>query len=649
MLRSLLSGVTGLKSYQTFLDVTGNNVANVNTLGYKKSSATFEDLLYQTQFAGTRANETMGGVNPKQIGLGTRIGAIETIYSQGNIEPTGVNSNMAIEGNGFFVLSYGDQTYYTRAGNFVKDGYGNLVQAGNGFNLQGYMYQEDASSAEGVRLSDTLSTVNIPMGHKLSAEATNLIAYRCNLDAGVDPYLPFGVADLSMVMTYPDNSVPPVPVDYQVQFEPGEDAANFLTLHFENADGTVSDITFEATGIDPATGKPVLNLTSGATIDLGGVAYPVTFDAATGELVVGEGGNRQVLALNETMNFSSFSVEDTASGTTYDILAEFDEEGAVLAFWISDAGGVPTRHTVPVNYDREGAFESLDLAGANPPLPGSLATNLALEIAESGAAFTLKWLDPGLPVTSAVYEDVATIAQNRGSVYSSTYSIYDSLGNKYVLEMTFKKIGINTWSWDADIDSNINLPIQGGSGIISFGPDGKLIDPGNLELEVDFSAAGGERETITLDFTGQTMGDGLGGVTQYGSAFTTKAFYQDGHSMGVLTDYQVQPDGTVVGIYDNEETVPFYRIPLAMFTNPGGLSQSGDNVYVVGSNSGMPQLVMPLEQGGGKILGGNLEISNVDIVEEFVNIIKGQRGYQANARMVTTSDSILEETINLKR
>ena len=145
------------------------------------------------------------------------------------------------------------------------------------------------------------------------------------------------------------------------------------------------------------------------------------------------------------------------------------------------------------------------------------------------------------------------------------------------------------------------------------------------------------------------MGDGLGGVTQFGSPFTTKAFYQDGRSMGVLTDFQVQADGTVMGIYDNEEIVPFYRIPLAMFNNPGGLSKAGDNAYVVGSNSGTPQLVMPLEEGGGKILGESLEYSNVDVVEEFVNIIKGQRGYQANARMVTTSDSILEETINLKR
>ncbi len=649
MLRSLLSGVTGLKSYQTFLDVTGNNVANVNTLGFKKSSATFEDLLYQTQFAGSRANDDMGGINPKQIGLGTRIGAIEQIYSQGSIENTGVNSNMAIEGNGFFVTSYGGQTYYTRAGNFVKDGYGNLVQAGNGFNLQGYMYQEDKGAPGGVRLSDTLSTVNIPMGHKLPAEATNLIAYRCNLDAGVDPFLPSGVPELTMNMIFPDGASPANEIDYSVQFAAGDTPADFLTIHFEDPSGAVSDITFETTGIDAATGKPILNLTSGATIDLGGVAYPVTYDPATGELAVGEGGNRQLLDLNETMTFSAFTVEDTAAGSTYDILAEFNEDGAEMAFWVSQDGAAPTRHTVPVSYNQDGSFQDIDLTAVDPALPGTLATNMILEMGDSGTDFTLKWLDPGLPVTSAAYEDVATISQKLDSVYSSTYPIYDSLGNKYVLEMTFKKLGINTWSWEAAIDSNISLPIQGGSGVISFGPNGQILDPGDLTLEVDFSAAGAERETIELDFLGETMGDGLGGVTQFGSPFTTKAFYQDGHSMGVLVDFQVQADGTVMGMYDNEEIVPFYRIPLAMFANAGGLDQAGDNVYVVGSNSGMPQLVMPMEEGSGQILGGNLEYSNVDVVEEFVNIIKGQRGYQANARMVTTSDSILEETINLKR
>ncbi len=648
MLRSLLSGVTGLKSYQSYLDVTGNNIANVNTLGYKKSSATFEDLLYQTQFAGTRANETMGGINPKQVGLGTRIGAIDTIFSQGNIESTDVNSNMAIEGNGFFVVNYGGQTYYTRAGNFVQDGYGNLVQSGNGYELQGYMYQEDASATGGAKLSDTLTTVNIPMGHKLSAEATSVIAYRCNLDAGVESYLPMGIPDMTMQLSFLDSSTPPEAIDYQVQYESGEDAANFLTIHFENPDGTVSDITLEATGIDGDTGNPVLGLTSGATISLGGVDYPVTFDADTGELSVGEGGNEQVFSLYETMQFSSFSVEDSASGTTYDVLAEFDEEGAVLAFWVSDGTSL-TRHTMDVSYAADGSFNDIDLADMDPALPGSLATNLAVNMDETGTSFTIQWLDPGLSVTSGVYEDVATISQNQDSIYSTEYSIYDSLGNEYTLELTFKKLGVNTWSWEASIDADIDIPIQGGSGVISFGSDGQIVDPGDLELEMDFSAAGAERETVTLDFLGETMGDGLGGVTQFGSAFTTKAFYQDGHSMGVLSDFQVQTDGTVVGIYDNDVTVPFYKIPLAMFNNPSGLEQAGDNVYTAGINSGNAQLVMPLEGGSGKILGQSLESSNVDIVDEFVNIIKGQRGYQANARMVTTSDEVLEETINLKR
>ena len=179
-------------------------------------------------------------------------------------------------------------------------------------------------------------------------------------------------------------------------------------------------------------------------------------------------------------------MEDTAAGSTYDILAEFNEDGAELAFWVSQDGAVPTRHTVPVAYNQDGSFQDIDLAAVAPPLPGTLATNMILEMGDSGTDFTLKWLDPGLPVTSAAYEDVATISQKLDSVYSSTYPIYDSLGNKYVLEMTFKKLGINTWSWEASIDSNISLPIQGGSGIISFGPDGQILDPGDLTLEIDF-------------------------------------------------------------------------------------------------------------------------------------------------------------------
>lgn len=141
----------------------------------------------------------------------------------------------------------------------------------------------------------------------------------------------------------------------------------------------------------------------------------------------------------------------------------------------------------------------------------------------------------------------------------------------------------------------------------------------------------------------------IDGVTQYGSGFTTKGYYQDGYAMGVLEDYAVSADGTVSGVYSNGKNQPLYQVALALFANPQGLVKEGDTVFSESANSGMAQVMTPMEGGAGKIMGSNLEMANVDLSQEFVNLIVAQRGFQANARVITTSDQVLEELINLKR
>ncbi|MBC7078557.1 MAG: flagellar hook-basal body complex protein, partial [Synergistales bacterium] len=220
--------------------------------------------------------------------------------------------------------------------------------------------------------------------------------------------------------------------------------------------------------------------------------------------------------------------------------------------------------------------------------------------------------------------------------------------NPHTLEVKWSKIGPNQWSWMAYFPDEPSL--SGSSGVIGFGPDGKISGGGTVSMDVDFGAYGADVSTITLDFSGESLGkDLVDGVTQYGSGFTTKAYYQDGYPMGVLQDFSVGQDGTIVGSYSNGRNKTLYSLPVALFANPQGLVKEGETLFSVSPNSGLPEIVTPQEGGAGSILGGTLEMANVDLTEEFVNLIMAQRGFQANARVITTSDQVLEELMNIKR
>ena len=142
MMRSLYSGVSGLQNHQTRMDVIGNNISNVNTTGFKRGRVNFQDMLSQQMSGAAKPTESVGGVNPKEVGLGMTVASIDTIHTQGSLQTTGVQTDLAIQGNGFFVLKNGDKTYFTRAGNFGIDNQGTLVNPANGLRVQGWMAEE---------------------------------------------------------------------------------------------------------------------------------------------------------------------------------------------------------------------------------------------------------------------------------------------------------------------------------------------------------------------------------------------------------------------------------------------------------------------------------------------------------------------------
>lgn len=260
-----------------------------------------------------------------------------------------------------------------------------------------------------------------------------------------------------------------------------------------------------------------------------------------------------------------------------------------------------------------------------------------------------------IPVVKGNEQTLGTANQRTGQVHNTKLDVYDSLGNPHTLEVSWEKQDSGTWRWRAWLP-NSDVSIENNTGLIRFDSDGKLdtSDVTNFNtvptLSIAFGEIGASNMAVKLDFSGQSFGkDGIEGVTQYGSPFTTKGYYQDGYEMGVMTDFAVGKDGTITGVYSNGQNVPLYRVALALFDNPAGLVKNGDTSFRESTNSGLAQIESPQQGGAGSIIGSTLEMSNVDLTEEFTKLITAQRGFQANARMITTSDQVLEELINIKR
>ena len=275
MLRSLMAGVSGVKAHQIMLDVTGNNISNVNTSGFKKSTTVFQDLLYQTSRGASSPQGGRGGVNALQVGLGVQVAAVETLHTQGQIQTTGSRTDMAISGDGYYVVTDGSRTMYTRAGNFVQDEDGNLVQSGTGYKLQGYSMEPNPTDPTSYITGSTLEDINIPIGQKIPGKETDTVGFRCNLDGRVDSYLPMGVLgnDVTISGTVAGTKFSIMDVSE------GATSTAFISLGFDtNNDGQLdTTASLSIIGLDSTTGRPIFDNTAASTVEIGGTVYDVQF------------------------------------------------------------------------------------------------------------------------------------------------------------------------------------------------------------------------------------------------------------------------------------------------------------------------------------------------------------------------------------
>ncbi|MBW3113865.1 flagellar hook protein FlgE [Bacillus sp. MCCB 382] len=407
MLRSMYSGISGMKNFQTKLDVIGNNIANVNTYGYKKGRVTFQDLMNQTVSGASRATANRGGQNAKQVGLGSSLSSIDTIQTQGSLQTTGRSLDVAISGDGYFVVRQGNNEMFTRAGNFYLDSNGNLV-TGQGNLVQGYPVnaagEVNKSGAEDIKI-DTNTT--------MAPQATTEASYNGNLKS----------------------SAP-----------------------------------------------------NGTEVEL------------------------------ET-------------------------------------------------------------------------------------------------------------------------KVKDSLGKDISLRLLMTKTAQNTWGVTISSLTNDVTLSQGQTTSLTFDEQGKMTSQMPFPITLDNQTGGTQTQTIDLDFSK---------ITQFDSSSSANVDTVDGNSEGYLESFNIGSSGEVNGVFSNGEVRVLSQLALATFSNPGGLTKAGNNLFQASNNSGLPNQGVAGD-GRGSLQSGSLEMSNVDLSEEFTEMITAQRGFQANTRIITTSDEILQELVNLKR
>lgn len=612
MLKSLFSGVTGLQSHQIAMDVESNNIANVNTIGYKYSRANFSDLLAQTNQIATAPQGELGGKNAVQIGLGTTVNSITRIHSQGSIQNTDKNTDVAIQGDGFFIVSAdGGNTYkYTRAGDFKFDASGNFVD-NNGFIVQGWLRDEDTGLVDSTA---PITNIQIPSGLTTPAFASTEITVKANLSSSaiVDQFSPTYQISTAGVITTADGRT--------VAAADAEDM------------GIMFNGSGEAFQLSPATAASLAGGGQGMTISFDGGVTVRDFRYTDGTPPAGLVAAGTLGLVNDTYYFNSAA----------------DLRGALQTFsQLTSAGS-----TVEVN--DQGKFVLRNTAG----------TALAVEVDPivdantiENARFTEAFatMAGALPVGTSVKQSQPI----NTATHATSIDIYDSLGGKHTVSINFRKDSVNTTTGFTDWRYNVTVPVPGSlSGAIA--PNLNILDGGIITFDsngalstynipsIDFSPNNGAAANQQVNLNFGTLG-AYDGITSFDNDSGTSGISQDGYPGGDLVGIRIDQSGTLVGSFTNGRSFGLAQIGMAKFSNNEGLVSDGGNVYLQSANSGDPIIGTAATAGRGFMQSSALEASNVDLSKSLTQLIIIQRGYQANGKTITTSDTLLETLIGLKR
>jgi len=533
MMRSLYAGVSGLRNHQTRMDVIGNNIANVNTVGFKASRVTFQDVLSQTMQGASAGNGSKGGTNPMQVGLGMGVASIDTLFTDGSFQPTGKPTDLSIQGQGFFILTDGTNQVYTRAGNFDFDNEGNYLVPGTGYKVAGWV--ADASGT--INPNGPVTGIQIPVGSSMAAKVSTLTTNTGNLSAdaavgstaqaSTDIYDSLGIAH-KMNTTYykvdnttwlskttvTDGSITTASQWQQIRFNTDGSFKDALTVNPPAT--TATSLTIPSLQMDNTPNA--VHTANHTVIDADGIPHSVAM---------------------------TFTTNATGDGWNYKIAESGVKNPTVVEGTMAWSGTAYTGITIPV-------------------------------VVSAG----------GTNYSFAVTTPTAPAAAFNAAISAPTYTAKTTLDNYGITPTT----GATAMS----IQSNLNA---------------------------------------TSSYAGES----------------TIQMTKDGYGAGTLDTTYIDSTGIIVGTFTNGQTKNLGQVALATFNNPSGLNKVGDNMFTKSTNSGDEKIGTSGSGGRGTFNPGSLEMANVDLAQEFSNMIITQRGFQANSKIITTTDQMLEELANLKR
>ena len=680
MMRSMFSGVSGLKGHQTRMDVIGNNIANVNTTGFKASRVTFADMISQNLSGASSPTGTIGGVNPKQVGLGMSVASTDLIYTNGSVQQTGKNTDVAISrGDGLFVVKRGNQQFYTRNGAFGFDAEGNLTIPSTGLYVQGYMANNGVLNVAG----DNTTKIQIPAGKSMEATTTATASYTKNLNATTPGYEVANVlvryADGTSETTnsYTANEVGKLVLTmdngrkiYLSSTAPAQTVGSAPTGALYSS--TISNVTASATGhVDAELEMDSHNPSSPKEIN--GSATTVINRTGATSLTSG------TYAFGDVFNISG-KITNVVSSPPSDVTLTLDANNTITPGTpVTIKVPNPTSFTYAVGDTYTGQLKiksltpqagatvttadgnSAKLAAALPTITSTSATYTHTGSAADGTIKSITrestYQFSGKKVSSVVLntksgssiDGLVGKSYTRGDTFypsvTTTITVYDSLGAKHDVPVVYTKISNNKWQ------------LSLGSGGDTFNiteADGTVTTVALTKTDLNFDSAGSYvsgSASLNLTYTNgaapQQVAMNLAAITQF-SGTTTIAATSDGNAAGTLASVDIDSSGVITGTYTNGVRQKEAQIAMAQFNNPSGLTKMGGNLYQESNNSGT-RTISGAADIGTELTTSALEMSNVDIADQFSDMIITQRGFQSNSKIITVSDEMLETLINMKR
>lgn len=549
MMRSMYSAVSGLKTHQTRMDVIGNNIANVNTVAFKSSSVTFSDILYQTTSNASGANATTGtgGVNAKQIGLGTTAAATKvSITSAGASETTGNPFDIRLtdkNSTNFFIVNNGSENVFTRSGSFYVDGSGNLCMSSTGYTVMGWQVDETTGEIR----KDTVSALRIMQEKNLTSapEATTQ-------------------ATIAGVLDENDTDVK-------------NDAGRVMNLNFYDNLGYqyTAKFAIKSTGTD---GKYTVELTS-------------------------------VLDSNNQNIIKNLTKKDISQ-----IFGDYQADATLGQYSLSKDYEFKKN-----KYVRKADKKEFEVDNADK----------TLFKATDGSGDTVSITEIFSGITTTIANNIKNGTNNYKVAFDQTTGQATVTGERTSYDLVFDTSTGKFASIGGDTPSKmLNMSVLS-SGLLN---------------------RNGNFQNITVDFS-QCLNYENGGKSTIGAdAGATDGKTGKGRKLGAMTGIFIDTSGRIYGTYDNGNTELLGQIAVAQFSNASGLEKVGESCYRTTLNSGeFDGIGVEISADGSSMTTGELEMSNVDLSSEFTSMITTQRGFQANSRVITTSDTLLEELVNLKR